>query len=198
MVPLANPNSIKFCPYEPSRAKIHYPLATCQVPVGYIKEFIFKVNNKMKSTTTIKLKLTSNNKLLETMKEYSKAVAYIADKGFTSGVHNRYELHHLCYYEVRAKYNLPSQFIINANRVASQRCSHCGKLGTRSKGYFVCSHCGYSLNSDLNASYNLAKHHSMSDGVSGLVTAPYIQGDEHKGTSCAIACELMDKSPLPQ
>jgi len=47
----------------------------------------------------------------------------------------------------------------------------------------------------LKASYNLAKHHSMSDGVLGLVTAPNIQGDEHKGTPCAIACEPMDKSP---
>ncbi len=378
----------------------------------------------MKSVTTIKIKIPKNKLLLETMKEYSKAISYIADKGFVSGVHNRYDLHHLCYYEARKKFNLPSQFVINANRVASQtlksvktnkgskpvfkeymplafdlrtfkflfdrvklttikgrveipldipeyywryldwnpqtanliidkknrmflhitfsrdvktqqisnrlqlgvdvginhiavtsnrkffsgkkirryrvkykrlrarlqakgtrssqkllkkisgkerrfkaywnhviskqivssdvgtivledlkgirkvrkgkrfnfwlngwsfyqlhsfieykaikrgikvvkvnpyltsqRCSKCGKIGSRSKGYFVCSHCGYSLNSDLNASYNLAKHHSKFDGVSGLVTAPNIQGDEHKGTSCAIACELMDKSP---
>jgi len=379
----------------------------------------------MKSVTTIKIKIPKNELLLETMKEYSKAVSYIADKGFKAKVHNRYDLHHLCYYETRKKFNLPSQFVINANRVASQTlksvktnkgskpvfkeymplafdlrtfkflfdrvklttikgrveipldipeyywkyldwnpqtanliidkknrmflhitfsrdvktqqisnrlqlgvdvginhiavtsnrdffsgkkikrkrikykrlrarlqakgtrssqkllkkisgrerrfkaywnhviskqivsncnagtivledlkgirkvrkgkrfnfwlngwsfyqlhsfitykaeregikvvkvnpymtsqtCSKCGKIGSRSKGYFVCSHCGYSLNADLNASYNLAKHHSKTDGVSGLVTAPNIQGDEHKGTPCAIACELMDKSP---
>src|SRR3990167_5052812 len=74
----------------------------------------------MKSVVTIKLKIKTNKLLLETMKQYSKAVSYIADKGFTSGIHNRYKLHHLCYYEARDKFNLPSQFIINANRVASQ------------------------------------------------------------------------------
>jgi len=393
------------------------------VDVGYIKEYVFEINEKMKSVTTIKLKIPNNELLLETMKEYSKVVSYIADEGFASGVHNRYDLHHLCYHEARKKFNVPSQFVINANRVASQtlksvktnkgtkpvfkeylplafdlrtfkflfdkvklttikgrveipldipeyywryldwnpqtailivdkkgrmflhitfsrdikqvsnqlqlgvdvginhvavtsnrrffngkkirryrikykrlrarlqskgtrsaqkllkkisgrerrfkaywnhviskqivnncnvgtivledlkgirkmkqskrfnfwlngwsfyqlhnfisykagregirvvkvnpyltsqRCSHCGKIGTRSKGYFVCSHCGYSLNSDLNASYNLAKHHSISGGVSVPVTVPNIQGDDTKGTFCATAVELMDKSP---
>jgi len=379
----------------------------------------------MKSVATIKIKIPRNKLLLETMKKYSKAVSYIADKGYKSKVHNRYKLHHLCYYEARKLFNLPSQFVINANRVASQTlksvktnkgskpvfkefmplafdkrtftfffdkvrlttiegrvqipldipeyywkyldwnpqtallildkkgrmflhitfskdiniqqisnrlqlgidvginhiavtsnrqffsgtkiktyklkfkrlrarlqskgsrssqkllkkifgrerrfkaywnhviskqivsncnvgtivlenikgirkmrkgkrfnfwlngwnfyqlqqfvtykanrkgikvikvnpyhtsqiCSKCGKLGTRSKGYFVCSHCGYSLNSDLNASYNLAKHYSISDGVSDTVTCPHIQSDDVKGSSRTIATELMDKSP---
>ena len=379
----------------------------------------------MKSVVTIKIRIPMNKLLLDTMEQYSKAISYIADKGFKSNVYNRYKLHHLCYYEARDKFKLPSQFIINANRVASQtlksvktnkgsnpifkeympldfdkrtftfssdkvrvttikgrvdvpievpeyywkyldlsyqtmkvtvdkhnrmflhitfsrdininkisnrlqvgvdvginhiavtsnrqffsgskvksyrikfkrlrarlqskgtrsaqkllskisgrerrfkaywnhviskqivkncnagiivledlkgirkmrkgrrvnfwlngwsfyqlqsfitykamqqginvikvnpyhtsqRCSHCGELGTRSKGYFVCSHCGYSLNADLNASFNLAKHHSKPDGVSGSVTNPYIQSDDVKGTVCATATELMDKSP---
>jgi IS605 OrfB family transposase len=38
----------------------------------------------------------------------------------------------------------------------SQICSHCGCLGSRSKGFFSCVHCGYSLSADLNASLNLA------------------------------------------
>jgi len=378
----------------------------------------------MKSIATIKLKIPKRSELLETMKQYSKAISYIADKGFTSGIHNRYKLHHLCYYEARQKFNLPSQFIINANRIASQTlksiktnkgskptfkelmpldfdkrtftfsfdnvrlttikgridvpievpeyywkyldwsyqtalltvdknnrmflhitfsrdiyikisngyqvgvdvginhiavtsnrqffsgtkiksyrlkfkrlrarlqskgtrsaqkllkkisgrerrfkaywnhviskqivnncnagtivlenlkgirnarkgkrfnfwlngwsfyqlqnfisykavqrginvtkvspyntskiCSRCGSLGSRSKGFFVCSHCGYSLNADLNASFNLAKHHSISDGVLVAVTQPNIQSYDVKGTFCATATELMDKSP---
>jgi len=36
------------------------------------------------------------------------------------------------------------------------------------------------LNADLNASYNLAKHHSMPDGVSADVNQPYSQSDEAK------------------
>jgi len=78
----------------------------------------------------------------------------------------------------------------------SQICSKCGQIGSRSKGFFVCSHCGYSLNADLNASFNLAKYHSISDGVSGSVTNPYIQSDDVKGTYCATATELMDKSSI--
>ena len=34
----------------------------------------------------------------------------------------------------------------------SQTCSKCGNPGSRSKGFFVCAPCGYSLNADLNAS----------------------------------------------
>ena len=107
------------------------------------------MQNLMKCVCTIKLKIQKSRILYDTMKEYSKAVSYIADRGM---------------------------------------------VGKRSKGYFVCNHCGNSLNSDLNASFNLAKHHSMSDDVLGAVTHPYIQGNDAKGT-CATAAELMDKSP---
>ena len=378
----------------------------------------------MKSVATIKIKIPRNNLLVETMIHYSKAVQYIADEGFKAQISNRYKLHHLCYYKVRERFKLPSQFVINANRMASQAlkgiktnkgskpkfkgmmplafdkrtftfskdkvrlstlkervdipinipeyylkylswnyqtallttdkrgrfflnitfsrdiniqpisnglhlgvdvginhiavtsnrqffsgnkikryrlkfkrlraklqakgtrssrkllkkisgrerrfkawvnhnisrqivsnckagtiimenikgirkgsrgkrfnfwlngwsfyqlqafieykaiqrginvvkvnpyhtsqiCSRCGQIGSRSKGFFVC-HCGYSLNADLNASFNLAKHHSNADGVSGIVTCPNIQSDDVKGTFCANATELMDKSP---
>ncbi len=379
----------------------------------------------MKSVTTIKLKIPKNKLLLQTMKRYSKAIQYIANQGFKAEITNRYKLHHLCYYKARERFKLPSQFVINANRVASQTlksvksnkgskpvfkeimplafdkrtftftkdnvrlstikkridipiqipkyyikylswnyqtallvldkkdrmflnitfsrdinirkdsdgfqlgvdvginhiavtsnrqffsgnkvkkyrlkfkrlraklqakgtnsarkllkkvsgrerrfkawvnhniskqivsncnagtivlenlkgirkqrkgkkfnfwlngwsfyqlhsfikykaeregirvinvspyltsqtCSKCGKVGSRSKGFFVCCHCGYSLNADLNASFNLAKHHSKSDGVSASVTKPHIQSYDVKGSLRAIATELMDKSP---
>ncbi|MEK6861418.1 MAG: RNA-guided endonuclease TnpB family protein [Nanoarchaeota archaeon] len=90
--------------------------------------------------------------------------------------------------------------IMNGKRIikvspyhTSKSCSICGNIGSRSKSFFVCSHCGYSLNADLNASFNLAKHHSISDGVLVPVTVPDIQVYEHKGSSSAIACEPMDK-----
>ena len=380
----------------------------------------------MKSVATIKIKIPKNNLLLETMKQYSKAIQYIADEGFEAKISNRYKLHHLCYYKARERFKLPSQFVINANRVASQTlksvktnkgskpifkqlmplafdkrtftfskdkvklstlkeridvpiqipeyylkyldwsyqtalltidkkgrfflnitfsrdisineisnrlqvgvdvginhiavtsnrqffsgnkikryrlkfkrlrarlqskgtrsaqkllkkisgrerrfkaywnhaiskrivancnagtivlenlkgirnvrkgkrfnfwlngwsffqlqefikykaerqgigvikvspyhtsksCSRCGQVGSRSKGFFKCLHCNYSLNADLNASYNLAKHHSIADGVSGVVTHPYIQMDDFKGVlPNTIANDIMDKSP---
>lgn len=74
----------------------------------------------MKSFVTIKLKIPQKKEILKTMELYSKIVSYIADKGFKAGVTNRYELHHLCYYKTKEKFGLPSQFVINANRVASQ------------------------------------------------------------------------------
>lgn len=376
----------------------------------------------MKSVATIKIRIPFNRLLFDTMKQYSKVIQYIADKGIEADIYNRYKLHHLCYYDARQKFNLPSQFIINANRIASQTlkaiktnkgnkpvfkevmpldfdkrtfsfnsskiklttidgrievpiqiaeyyrkyldwsaqtailtidkkntmfmnitfskdiniergsdgflgvdvginhiavtsdmdffsgtkvkryrlkfkrlrarlqskgtrsaqkllkhisgrerrfkaywnhviskqivsncnagtivlenlkgirkmrqgrklnfwlngwsfyqlqsfikykaerlgikvikvnpyltsqiCSRCNKFGTRSKGFFVCSHCSYSLNSDLNASYNLAKHHSIADGVSVVVNQPHIQSNDVKGIYYATATELMDK-----
>lgn len=77
----------------------------------------------------------------------------------------------------------------------SQTCSRCSSIGSRSKGFFVCHDCKYSLNADLNASYNLAKYHSMTDGVLGSVTNPYIQMDDFKGVlPNTIANDIMDKS----
>ncbi|MBS3095106.1 transposase [Candidatus Woesearchaeota archaeon] len=54
----------------------------------------------------------------------------------------------------------------------SKDCSRCELPGTRSKGFFHCNHCGFSLNADLNASYNLAKHNSMTNCVLADVNQP--------------------------
>ena len=96
----------------------------------------------------------------------------------------------------------------------SQTCSKCSSIGSRSKGFFICSHCGYSLNADLNASYNLAKQHSNADvvlekaklfrdtgnqrfpRVSAAVTQPHIQANELEGSLRTIESEVMDKSQL--
>ena len=74
----------------------------------------------MKSVATIKIKIPRNNLLIDTMRQYSKAIQYIANEGFKTKISNRYKLHHLCYYKARERFKLPSQFVINANRVASQ------------------------------------------------------------------------------
>jgi|TARA_Y100000310_G_scaffold97833_1_gene95503 IS605 OrfB family transposase len=75
----------------------------------------------------------------------------------------------------------------------SQLCSKCEKLGSRSGSSFVC-HCGYSLNADLNASFNLAS--PMLEKRQALVTKPCIQTNEHEGVLNPIECEVMDKIPL--
>jgi len=74
----------------------------------------------MKSIATIKIKIPKKEFLTDIIKEYSKCIQYISNKGFNSKTHNRYKLHNLVYYDCRKKFNLPSQFIINAIRVASQ------------------------------------------------------------------------------
>ena len=75
----------------------------------------------------------------------------------------------------------------------SQICSKCGKLGSRSGASFVCFHCGYSLNADLNASQNLAS--PMLEKRQVAVTQPNISTDEHKGVLNPIECEVRDKYP---
>ena len=74
----------------------------------------------MKSVATIKLKIPNNKILINSMKQYSKSVSYISDQGYKNKIHNRYNLHHLSYYKARNKFKLPSQYIINAIRIASQ------------------------------------------------------------------------------
>ncbi|MAG52775.1 MAG: hypothetical protein CMH62_02320 [Nanoarchaeota archaeon] len=78
--------------------------------------------------------------------------------------------------------------------LTSKTCSKCKNLGSRSVCFFSCLHCGYSLNADLNASFNLAKHHSIADDVSVPVTVPDIRVYEHKSSPRTIACETMNKT----
>jgi len=88
---------------------------------------------------------------------------------------------------------------INVIRVnpyrTSKICSRCGNIGSRSKSFFKCKHCDYTLNADLNASFNLAKHHSMSDGVSVDVIQPYSRSVDAKAIP-GIEAELTAKSLL--
>jgi len=58
-------------------------------------------------------------------------------------------------------------------------------------------HCGYSLNADLNASFNLAKHNSMSDCVLVPVTAPNVSGDDAKAPFCELRQSLETNSQKP-
>jgi len=80
---------------------------------------------------------------------------------------------------------------------SSKTCSKCGQIGSRSDGFFQCLHCGYSLNADLNASFNLAKHNSMSDCVLVPVTAPNVSGDDAKAPFCELRQSLETNSQKP-
>lgn len=54
-------------------------------------------------------------------------------------------------------------------RHTSQTCSHCGyqhRSNRRSQSLFQCRACGYCLNADLNASYNIRNKHLASVGTS--------------------------------
>jgi transposase len=44
-------------------------------------------------------------------------------------------------------------------RYTSQSCSSCGKLGSRASKQFSCPHCGFKLDSDLNAARNIVKYY---------------------------------------
>jgi IS605 OrfB family transposase len=50
-------------------------------------------------------------------------------------------------------------------RYTSQKCSRCGYISRSNRidqSHFVCKHCGYSLNADLNASRNIVKNYLTS------------------------------------
>ena len=70
--------------------------------------------------------------------------------------------------------------------MTSQTCSNCGKIGSRYFDNFFCSHCGFSSQSDFNASCNLRRL---------PVTKPNVSDDEGKG-QLTTEPEFRDKSPL--
>lgn len=56
-------------------------------------------------------------------------------------------------------------------RHTSQKCSHCGhqaRNNRRSQSLFLCRKCGYCLNADLNASYNIRDKHIASLATLGI------------------------------
>ncbi len=69
--------------------------------------------------------------------------------------------------------------------MTSQTCSKCGKIGSRYFDNFFCSHCGFSSQSDFNASCNLRRL---------PVTKPNVSDDEGKG-QLTTEPEFRDKSP---
>jgi IS605 OrfB family transposase len=76
----------------------------------------------------------------------------------------------------------------------SQICSRCGKLGSRSSANFVCSHCGFFLNADLNAGRNLA--HPMLGERQATINLPHSRIYDAEGVSqYATEAELMAKAP---
>lgn len=63
-------------------------------------------------------------------------------------------------------------------RHTSQTCSHCGYVARnnrRSQSLFLCRECGYCLNADLNASYNIRDKHLASLGTPLEAGCPVMQ-----------------------
>ena len=74
-------------------------------------------------------------------------------------------------------------------RHTSQKCAKCGyqsRSNRKTQALFLCKGCGYQLNADLNASYNIRSKHLASVGIAfagGLsVNQPIVSG-ENSGTS---------------
>ena len=66
------------------------------------------------------LNIENNKVLIELSKTYSQAITFITEEGYNNNISNRYQLHHLVYYKTKDRFNLPSQYLINAIRISSQ------------------------------------------------------------------------------
>ena|SRR3989344_9111021 len=76
----------------------------------------------MKSIATIKIKIPKKEFLTDIIKEYSKCIQYISNKGFNSKTHNRYKLHNFVYYDC--------SYHLNADLNASFNLKFLGKVLT--------------------------------------------------------------------
>ena len=77
----------------------------------------------------------------------------------------------------------------------SKECSVCHNHTVRHSGFVCCSHCGFSLNSDLGASRNIAQRY-IRNMCSVAVTQPYSVCDDSKAIQFGTADEHNAKSPL--
>jgi len=68
----------------------------------------------MKLTLKIKLLPTEeqSNLLIQTIKEANKACNTMSDMAWDSKAFNQFKLHHLCYYEIKATYDLSAQMLV--------------------------------------------------------------------------------------
>lgn len=60
--------------------------------------------------------------------------------------------------------------------LTSQTCSNCFEIGSRYLNSFVCSHCGFTCDADLNASYNLRRLSVTQPNVSCNDAEAYLYG----------------------
>jgi transposase len=74
-------------------------------------------------------------------------------------------------------------------RHTSQTCSKCGyqsRSNRKTQALFLCKACGYQLNADLNAAYNIRSKHLASVGIAlagGLPVNQPIASGENSGAS---------------
>jgi transposase len=67
---------------------------------------------------------------------------------------------------VAAKYNIKIEMVKAGG--TSQQCSRCGKTGKRTRKQFICHHCGFSCDSDLNAARNITTAQLSYSAISAI------------------------------
>lgn len=124
-----------------------------------------------------------NSRLKHKFNRISKSIVFIA-KGLDRGI----KLENLYKFE---KYDKVLQQIVNRNwefaelqvmiekrahrngidvlyvdpAYTSSRCCLCGGVGDRNRKIFRCSECGFTLNADVNAAYNISQRNGVSSNI---------------------------------
>jgi len=86
-----------------------------EMSISYDK-YYNRRDESMRIATKIKLLTTKEDKesLLQTLFTVNKASTYVSFKAFENKTFNKFKIHHLCYKEIRERYNLSSQLAIRA------------------------------------------------------------------------------------
>ncbi len=98
--------------------------------------------------------------LLDTMHRFNEACNFIAGIAFQMHTANKIEIHKAIYYEVREKFNLPSQLAVRAiSKVAEaykRDCGHVSRANRPTRDEFRCESCGFAGPADHIAAMNIA------------------------------------------
>jgi len=129
-------------------------------------------NHRISKRLVAKAKATASVIVLENLKGIRERVTV---RGRQRAKHSGWAFRQLqSFVEYKARLaGIPVLFVDprNTSRACS-RCGHCDKANRRSQESFVCRHCGYSTNADLNAALNIRAR--------GLSTTLKVGADEAK------------------
>lgn len=135
----------------------------------------------MKLVLKIKILPTDKQRslLLQTMEEANKACAYISDVAWENKTFGQFKIHHLCYDDVRQKFNLSAQMVVRCiSKVAdAYKLDHKKKREFRTHGSVCYDSRILSYKEDEVSIWTIGKRQKITFACHNKEYIPYVKGE---------------------